>query len=52
MVIRVTLEESYNGGTRMISEIEYPSMEAMEKFLSMGMEEGMTQAMSQMDALL
>jgi len=52
MVVKVTLEERHQGGTRMISEIEYPSTEAMEKFLSMGMEEGMTLAMGQMDALL
>jgi uncharacterized protein YndB with AHSA1/START domain len=52
MVIRVMLKERPQGGTRMISEIECPSMDAMEKILSTGMEEGMTAAMGQMDALL
>jgi len=52
MVIRVTFEDRPQGGTLMTSEIEFPSTVAMEKVVSMGMEEGMTAAMGQMDALL
>jgi uncharacterized protein YndB with AHSA1/START domain len=52
MEIRVTLEDRPDGGTRMMIETTFPSVEAMEQILAMGVEEGMTQAMSQMDALL
>jgi uncharacterized protein YndB with AHSA1/START domain len=51
-LIRVTLEEVPAAGTRMTSVVTFPSPEAMEKILSMGMEEGMTAAMGQMDVLL
>jgi uncharacterized protein YndB with AHSA1/START domain len=51
-IIRIVLEERPQGGTRMTTDLEYPSTEAMEKILSMGMEEGMRAAMGQMDALL
>ena len=36
----------------MTSVVTFPSPEAMDKILSMGMEEGMTAAMGQMDGLL
>lgn len=52
MVIRVTLEQQPPAGTRMTGVITFPSPEAMEKILSMGMEEGMAAAMGQMDELL
>jgi uncharacterized protein YndB with AHSA1/START domain len=51
MIIRVSLSET-SGGTRMAVEGTFPSLAAMEQFLSMGMEEGITAAMSQIDALL
>jgi hypothetical protein len=31
---------------------EFPDLEAMEKLLAMGMEEGMTEAVGQIDAIL
>ncbi|MFZ0767895.1 MAG: SRPBCC domain-containing protein [Acidimicrobiales bacterium] len=52
MIIQVEIDEIASGGTRMAIEGTFPSLEAMERYLSMGMEEGMTAAMSQIDALL
>jgi uncharacterized protein YndB with AHSA1/START domain len=52
MIMRVTLSEREGGGTRLVLETTYPSAEAMEQVLSMGMEEGLTLAMGQMDAIL
>ena len=49
---RVTIEEIGGGRTRMSIESVFPSTEAMEQILAMGMEEGMTQAVSQIDAIL
>jgi uncharacterized protein YndB with AHSA1/START domain len=49
---RVTLNEQSSGGTRMELETKFPSLPAMEQMISMGMEEGITAAMSQMDELL
>jgi uncharacterized protein YndB with AHSA1/START domain len=48
---RVTLTEEGNG-TRMIIETTFPSTEAMEQMLRMGMQEGLTEAVGQIDALL
>jgi uncharacterized protein YndB with AHSA1/START domain len=52
MIIRVQLSEPPAGGTRMEVMTSFPSPEAMEKIISMGMEEGMIAAMSQIDGLL
>jgi uncharacterized protein YndB with AHSA1/START domain len=52
MIIRVALDEQAGGGTRMAIETTFPSPEAMEQMISMGMEEGMAAAMGQIDALL
>jgi uncharacterized protein YndB with AHSA1/START domain len=52
MIIRVALSETSAGGTRMAVEGTFPSLGAMDKYLSMGMEEGITAAMSQIDGLL
>jgi uncharacterized protein YndB with AHSA1/START domain len=52
MRIRVQLTERQAGGTRMSIETTFPSLEAMEQVLSMGMEEGMTGALAQVDAIL
>ena len=38
--------------TRMSIESHFPSTEAMEQVLAMGMEEGLTQAVGQIDAIL
>ena len=52
MIIRVTLNEQRAGSTRMEVVTAFPSLEAMKQILSMGMEEGMTSAMSQIDGIL
>jgi uncharacterized protein YndB with AHSA1/START domain len=50
-ITRVRLAES-GGGTRMTVEATFPSSEAMERMVAMGMEEGITLAMGQIDAIL
>lgn len=49
---RVTIEEIGDGRTRMSIDSIFPSREAMEQVLAMGMEEGITQAVGQIDAIL
>jgi uncharacterized protein YndB with AHSA1/START domain len=49
---RVRIEEIGGGRTRMSVEMAFPSLEAMEQLLAMGMEEGLTQAIGQIDAIL
>jgi uncharacterized protein YndB with AHSA1/START domain len=49
---RVTIEEIGVGRTRMSIESRFPSRDAMEQVLAMGMEEGLTQALGQIDAIL
>jgi uncharacterized protein YndB with AHSA1/START domain len=49
---RVRIEEIGAGRTRMSLETDFPSTEAMEQVLAMGMEEGLTQAVGQIDAIL
>lgn len=51
MVMRFSFEP-HDGGTRMVTVTKFPSLEALEKLLSMGMEEGMKAAMGQIDAVL
>ena len=51
MIMRVTLTET-DGGTRMEIETTFPSAEAMEQIIAMGMEEGMAEALGQIDELL
>jgi uncharacterized protein YndB with AHSA1/START domain len=50
--IRVTIQDIGNGRTRMSIESAFPNVEAMEQILAMGMEEGLKQAMGQIDAIL
>ena len=50
--IRVGIEEVAQGRTRMSIESVFPSTEAMEQVLAMGQDEGLTQAVSQIDAIL
>ena len=50
--MQVDLSERPGGGTRMAIVTTFPSTEAMEQLLTMGMEEGLTAAMGQMDDLL
>lgn len=49
---RVTIETVGGGRTRMSIQSIFPSVEAMEQLLAMGMEEGLKQAVGQIDAIL
>jgi uncharacterized protein YndB with AHSA1/START domain len=51
MKVRVALDEAAPGTTRMVVETQFPSTEAMEIFLTMGMKEGLSSAIGQMDVL-
>ena len=48
----VTIEETAPGRSRMSIKNVFPSREAMEKLLAMGMQEGLTEAVGQIDAIL
>jgi uncharacterized protein YndB with AHSA1/START domain len=48
----VRIDAIGNGRTRMSIESVFPSAEAMEQVLAMGMEEGLTEAVGQIDAIL
>ena len=52
MVARVGIEELGSGRTRMSIQSTFPSTEAMEQLLAMGMESGLTEALGQIDAIL
>ena len=49
---RVSLTELENAGTRMVIETTFPTLSAMEQMLEMGLEEGITLAIGQIDGLL
>jgi uncharacterized protein YndB with AHSA1/START domain len=49
---QVRIEAVGKGRTRMSIESVFPSTEALEQVLAMGMEEGLTQAVGQIDAIL
>jgi uncharacterized protein YndB with AHSA1/START domain len=51
-VMRVTLVEQPTGFTRMTVDAQYATREGMEQVIAMGVEEGMTQAVNQIDGLL
>ena len=51
-VISVILEAGSGGETRMSIHSAFPSPDAMKQVLDMGMEEGMLQSISQIDALI
>jgi uncharacterized protein YndB with AHSA1/START domain len=48
----VRIQAAGGGRTRMSIESIFPSSDAMERVLAMGMEEGLTQAVGQIDAIL
>jgi uncharacterized protein YndB with AHSA1/START domain len=48
----VTIEPIGDGRTRMTVESTFPDQETMEQLLAMGQEEGMKEAMGQIDAIL
>jgi uncharacterized protein YndB with AHSA1/START domain len=50
--VDVTIAELGNGRTRMSIESIFPDPAAMEQMLAMGMEQGLTQAVGQIDAIL
>jgi uncharacterized protein YndB with AHSA1/START domain len=49
---RVTIEDIGGGRTRMSVESIFPDAEAMEKVMAMGAEEGLKEAVGQIDAIL
>jgi uncharacterized protein YndB with AHSA1/START domain len=49
---RVTISDAGSGVTQMLLESNFPSAEAMDQLLTMGMQEGLTSALGQIDALL
>jgi uncharacterized protein YndB with AHSA1/START domain len=51
MTIRFTLEET-EGGTLLKTVTTFPSLEAMQQLVAMGMEEGIRAAMGQIDGIL
>jgi uncharacterized protein YndB with AHSA1/START domain len=51
MTIRVVLSEE-GGVTQVVTTTTFPSLEAMDQLLNMGMEEGLRAAMAQMDEIL
>lgn len=51
MTMRFTFE-AHEGGTRMVTVTTFPSVDAMQQLLNMGMEEGLKAAMSQIDPIL
>ena len=51
MVMRVEIADRA-GGVAMTIATHFPSLEAMEQLVAMGMEEGLQQAMGQIDAIL
>lgn len=48
----VRISELANGSTRMVTESYFPSLEAMEQMIEMGMEEGIREAAGQIDSIL
>jgi uncharacterized protein YndB with AHSA1/START domain len=52
VIIRVSLAGRADGGTRMEITSTFPSEEAMDQMIAMGMEEGMAASLGQIDELL
>jgi uncharacterized protein YndB with AHSA1/START domain len=50
--VRVTINDIGGGKTRMSIRSEFPTVEAMEQLFAFGMEEGLTEAVGQIDAIL
>ena len=50
--VRVTLQEATGGGTEMRITSAFPATEATEQRLAMGMEEGITASVGQIDELI
>ncbi len=52
MEMRVEIGEVASGRTRMAIETRFPDAAAMEQTIAMGMEQGLTEAVGQIDAIL
>jgi uncharacterized protein YndB with AHSA1/START domain len=52
MVMRVTVNDRDGGGVVLTMLSTFPSLEALDQLLAMGMEEGLMAAMSQIDGVL
>ncbi|MBK9739489.1 MAG: SRPBCC domain-containing protein [Actinobacteria bacterium] len=52
MIMRMRLDDRPGGGVVMTMETTFPSLEALEELIGMGMEEGLKQAMGQIDDIL
>jgi uncharacterized protein YndB with AHSA1/START domain len=50
--VRIAISEIGDGRTRMSIESSFPDAAAMEQLLAMGMEQGLTEAVGQIDAIL
>lgn len=50
--MRVSIADREPGGVVVTIESQFPSLEAMEQMVAMGMEEGLREAMGQIDGLL
>ena len=50
--LRVTIEDAGDGRTHMSIASIFPSAEAMEQLIALGMERGLTEAVGQIDAIL
>jgi uncharacterized protein YndB with AHSA1/START domain len=50
--VRVAISDIGDGRTRMSIESSFPDAAAMEQLLAMGMEQGLTEAVGQIDAIL
>ncbi len=50
--VKVAIDDAGNGRTRMSIRSIFPSREAMEQLVAMGMVEGLTEAVGQIDAIL
>jgi uncharacterized protein YndB with AHSA1/START domain len=50
--VRVTIAEISEGRTQMTIQSKFPDAAAMEQLIAMGMEEGLKQAVGQIDAIL
>jgi uncharacterized protein YndB with AHSA1/START domain len=51
-IMRLLIEDRDAGGVRMTMVSTFPSLEALEQLLDMGMQEGLMAAMGQIDAIL
>jgi hypothetical protein len=52
MIITVSLDPKDGGGSTMSVRTTFPSVEVMDQMIEMGMEEGMTAGLGQIDAIL